>query len=74
LLLIRCEKCGEEDPEVLIVHHNDLDRRNNKLGNLVVLCANCHVKVHRGHRRTERLRKVELDKLPKVKATGIHIS
>ena len=41
-----CENCGEtEDVEV---HHQDKNRCNNDLDNLVVLCPKCHNKVHNG--------------------------
>lgn len=42
----RCEKCGittwlgEKAP--LEIHHIDGDRKNNRLENLQILCANCH--------------------------------
>ncbi len=42
-----CAKCGyNEYPEILEVHHIDENRENNKLENLIVLCPNCHRKVH----------------------------
>lgn len=43
----RCEDCGLEDEIVLQVHHIDKNRKNNKLENLAVLCANCHVRRHK---------------------------
>jgi len=45
---IICNKCGIEDIEVLVVHHIDRDRKNNKIENLETLCANCHHKIHWG--------------------------
>lgn len=44
----KCNKCGNEDKDVLQVHHRDKNRDNNSLENLEVLCANCHIKEHRG--------------------------
>lgn len=38
----KCEDCGLEDIRVLEVHHLDKNRKNNKMENLVILCANCH--------------------------------
>lgn len=36
-----CEDCGERDRDVLEIHHETPER-------IVVLCANCHAKRHRG--------------------------
>jgi 5-methylcytosine-specific restriction endonuclease McrA len=72
--MIKCEKCGEGNSEVLVVHHRDRNRKNNKPDNLAILCANCHMKMHKGHRRAERLRKVEIDNLFNVKASDVHVS
>jgi len=40
-----CAHCGFGVPEVLEVAHIDGDRANNHVGNLVILCPNCH-KMH----------------------------
>lgn len=42
----KCEDCGNKDVRVLEVHHLDRNRKNNKVENLVVLCANCHLIRH----------------------------
>lgn len=44
-----CEKCGFDDIRAVDVHHIDVDRGNNKIENLIVLCANCHALVTRGY-------------------------
>jgi HNH endonuclease len=44
----QCTVCGIDDSDVLEIHHKDRNRKNNKLENLIVLCANCHTKIHRG--------------------------
>lgn len=41
-----CRRCGIKDKRVLVVHHNDRNRRNNKPENLEWLCRNCHCIVH----------------------------
>ena len=41
-----CKGCGFKDKRVIIVHHRDRNRKNNKLGNLVWLCHNCHYLAH----------------------------
>jgi len=41
-----CEYCGNSDRRVLMVHHKDENRKNNKIINLVWLCQNCHHLVH----------------------------
>lgn len=51
----RCRRCGfaPEHPSQLEIHHQDLDRSNNKPANLVTLCANCHVLLHRTRRKLD---------------------
>lgn len=53
--LIKCEMCGKpqhENKRTLLIHHNDGNNGkmgkplNNDLDNLIVLCFNCHPKVH----------------------------
>lgn len=41
--LPKCNRCGRSEyPGTLKVHHKDRDRTNNCLGNLEILCPNCH--------------------------------
>jgi hypothetical protein len=40
-----CAHCGFGVPAVLEVAHLDGNRNNNEVGNLVILCPNCH-KMH----------------------------
>lgn len=42
----KCARCGTTDKRVLVVHHKDKNRRNNKALNLIWLCRNCHCIVH----------------------------
>ena len=43
-----CANCGyNEDSDALEVHHRDHNRDNNEVGNLMVLCANCHSILHK---------------------------
>lgn len=42
----RCERCGYNRVEIIQVHHKDRDRNNNELGNLELLCPNCHYEEH----------------------------
>lgn len=44
----RCEICGVDDYRVLVIHHKDRDRANNRRENLMVVCANCHTRIHKG--------------------------
>lgn len=46
-----CENCGITDKRVIEVHHIDRDRTNNKLENLKILCANCHLIEHYEERK-----------------------
>ncbi len=45
--LVQCLRCGNDDKRILIVHHLDKNRTNNNLSNLVWLCPNCHMLIHR---------------------------
>lgn len=46
----KCFDCGyHSHPEVLGIHHQDGNRKNNILENLIVLCANCHSLRHKKH-------------------------
>lgn len=41
-----CQQCGLDDKRVLHIHHKDGNHKNNKLENLKMYCANCHVLTH----------------------------
>ena len=41
-----CKLCNTKDNRILAVHHLDRNHKNNKLGNLIWLCHNCHFLVH----------------------------
>lgn len=46
-LVTKCTRCGyKEHPEILVIHHSDRNRTNNKLTNLEILCPNCHAIEH----------------------------
>lgn len=55
----QCLRCQKIDKRILVVHHIDGNRSNNKLNNLTCLCRNCHFLVH----IYETERKKLLDKL-----------
>ncbi|MCK9554281.1 HNH endonuclease [bacterium] len=42
----KCRRCGITDRRILVVHHKDSNRKNNKPENLEWLCRNCHCIVH----------------------------
>ena len=44
----QCVICGCSDELMLQVHHIDQDRSNDSVDNLIILCANDHLKLHRG--------------------------
>ena len=46
----RCERCSFNIIPLLVIHHKDLHRENNKVTNLQVLCPNCHALAHYLHR------------------------
>jgi hypothetical protein len=41
-----CEQCGYRKKEILNVHHSDKNKKNNDIGNLEILCPNCHAERH----------------------------
>ena len=42
-----CFTCGYDTyPEILVVHHKNLDRSDNSVDNLVCLCSRCHDEEH----------------------------
>lgn len=45
-IIEKCNRCGNLDPRVLIVHHKDENRKNNRTENLEWLCRNCHCIIH----------------------------
>jgi hypothetical protein len=51
---IVCLLCHETNKLVLIVHHIDHNRDNNKVTNLAWLCRNCHFLVHHHTNELER--------------------
>lgn len=60
----RCAICGLEEPCCLEVHHIDKNRQNMDLDNLVILCANCHLKVHYNKISLEELKEAQKNCLP----------
>lgn len=50
-----CRLCVLQDVRVLAVHHVDHNRRNNKSSNLIWLCHNCHVLIHRDRVEEQKL-------------------
>lgn len=48
--MTKCEICGySEHPEILGIHHIDMNHHNNTLENLQVLCPICHSLKHQHH-------------------------
>jgi len=41
----KCQMCANKDK--LVIHHLDDNDLNNELNNLIVLCTNCHLDLHR---------------------------
>ncbi len=50
-----CENCGIRDKRVIEVHHIDKNRDNNKLDNLKILCANCHLIEHHEEKKLKNI-------------------
>ena len=67
-----CCLCGfSKYQEALVVHHKDMDRTNNNVQNLSILCSNCHMHVHKEIRDKKVKTKEDLvqlfEKMAKVK-------
>jgi 5-methylcytosine-specific restriction endonuclease McrA len=60
-----CNLCSEKDFRVLVVHHIDENRKNNRLDNLAWLCRNCHFSVHHYEDDRERFNEI-------IKNNAIH--
>lgn len=41
-----CERCSYSKQQILQVHHQDRNRKNNELENLELICPNCHAEEH----------------------------
>lgn len=56
-----CCICGYSDQQdALVVHHIDMDRTNNNIQNLAVICANCHACIHSYIKRNHIKDKLEI--------------
>lgn len=44
---VKCHFCDYSIKEVLQVHHKDFDRKNNSLENLIIVCPNHHMEIHK---------------------------
>lgn len=42
----KCEICNNDDLRVLEVHHINNNHNDNRIENLMILCANCHKIIH----------------------------
>ena len=69
-----CEKCGNENPDHLTVHHRDQNRQNNADENLETLCGNCHWEIHLTNRpsRDRRLRRANSLVISLAKVLPLH--
>ena len=56
--LPKCKLCKKNSEKILVAHHVDENRRNNKVSNLCWLCRNCHHLVHNYKTEKEKLKKV----------------
>ncbi len=42
----RCERCGFSDTRILMTHHKNGKRSDNRRENLLIVCPNCHALEH----------------------------
>jgi 5-methylcytosine-specific restriction endonuclease McrA len=52
----KCDLCGTEEFEVLLVHHINKNKKNNEMSNLQILCSNCHYKIHFGNGKNRHIK------------------
>ncbi len=52
-----CTFCKTKNKKVLVAHHIDWNRKNNKIRNLAWLCRNCHFLVHNYKNEREKFEK-----------------
>jgi 5-methylcytosine-specific restriction endonuclease McrA len=66
----QCRFCG--DNINLCVHHKDFNTKNNKLNNLITLCAGCHRRFHKSKlvKQTKNCVK-DLEKIINIKVANI---
>lgn len=72
----RCVFCTEADVASLQIHHIDGDPANSIIGNLLLVCANCHTKITAGvlSEADVRLKKRQLDWSPPPAAAAVSVS
>lgn len=62
----KCQCCGcSEDGQItnqIVIHHIDVDPRNNSPSNLITLCFQCHMSLHSKYTKAE-LRRSNIYKL-----------
>lgn len=74
----KCEICGCEEewqgkPLTLEVHHMDGNHYNNSLGNLQILCPNCHSQTNNFRNRKKiKVEKPQYEKIEKTKHICLH--
>ena len=68
----RCPFCGVGDVAVLEIHHIDGDPSNSKIGNLIVVCGNCHSNITRGEISQAAVYAMKVDLLSTRKSRTNH--
>ena len=53
-----CLLCKSKDERIMTVHHIDGNHINNRLGNLIWLCHNCHFLSHHHKKEKNKLEKI----------------
>ena len=50
----KCNRCGYNNRQALLVHHKDRNRKNNRIENLEIICRNCHAIEHKLYKNFKR--------------------
>lgn len=65
----KCWKCGKSFKQMKVrtmVHHKNLNPKDNRITNLVLVCPNCHDKIHQKQKKV-RVRTTNVYGLPEYK-------
>jgi len=70
----RCEDCGVSEKDylnkhgrILAVHHKDENKMNNNMENLMCLCNNCHMNMHKKVGKDNRWAKLKTEQVVEIR-------
>ena len=51
----RCKKSFKQMSVRPILHHKNLNPKDNRISNIILICPNCHDKIHQTYRKIRRV-------------------